>query len=85
MRILSLAVALALALAGAARAAPTAADQAAISAVETHLKPVTVGAAGGVLANEIMQALETAYGWGKPDPATRGSLRRAPDFPPAAK
>lgn len=41
--------------------------------------------AGGVLASEIQKALAGAYGWGEQDPTTRGSLRRAPYFPPAAK
>lgn len=40
---------------------------------------------GGVLAQEITNALAAAYGWGEPDPATRGSPRRAPYFPPAPK
>ena len=41
--------------------------------------------AGGVLASEIQRALAAAYGWGEQDPATRGSPRRAPYVPPAAK
>lgn len=40
--------------------------------------------AGGIVAQDIMRALVAAYGWGEPDPATRGSPRRAPNFPPAA-
>jgi CubicO group peptidase (beta-lactamase class C family) len=39
--------------------------------------------AGGALAQEITRALAKAYGWGDPDPETRGSPRRAPYFPPA--
>jgi CubicO group peptidase (beta-lactamase class C family) len=38
---------------------------------------------GGILASEIQRALAAAYGWGDPDPATRGSPRRAPFLPPA--
>jgi len=38
---------------------------------------------GGIVAQDIMRALVAAYGWGEPDPATRGSPRRAPNFPPA--
>ena len=41
--------------------------------------------AGGALAQEITIALAKAYGWGEQDPATRGSSRRAPYSPPAAK
>jgi CubicO group peptidase (beta-lactamase class C family) len=40
---------------------------------------------GGALAQEITRALAVAYGWGEQDPATRGSPRRAPNAPPAAK
>ncbi|WP_372784108.1 serine hydrolase domain-containing protein [Phenylobacterium sp.] len=40
---------------------------------------------GGILASEIRRAVAKAYGWGDQDPATRGSPRRAPYFPPAAK
>lgn len=45
---------------------------------------MTNGDGGGQLLNEILRALVKAYGWGEPDPATAGSPRRAPLFPPAA-
>ncbi len=41
--------------------------------------------AGAVLMSEMQRALAAAYGWGEPDAATRGSPRRAPYAPPAAK
>ena len=40
---------------------------------------------GGILTSEIRRAVAAAYGWGEQDPATRGSPRRAPYFPPAPK
>jgi CubicO group peptidase (beta-lactamase class C family) len=40
---------------------------------------------GGALGQEIRRAVAAAYGWGDQDPATRGSPRRAPYFPPATK
>ncbi|WP_293381071.1 serine hydrolase [Phenylobacterium sp.] len=40
---------------------------------------------GGQLAMEITRAVAAAYGWGEQDPATRGSPRRAPMVPPAAR
>jgi CubicO group peptidase (beta-lactamase class C family) len=46
---------------------------------------MTNGDAGGALASEITRALVAAYGWGEQDPATRGSLRRAPLLPSAPK
>jgi CubicO group peptidase (beta-lactamase class C family) len=46
---------------------------------------MTNGDAGGILASEIRRAVAAAYGWGEQDPATRGSPRRAPYFPPASK
>ncbi|MGH6910969.1 MAG: serine hydrolase domain-containing protein [Phenylobacterium sp.] len=39
---------------------------------------MTNGDAGGRLAAEIFSALASAYGWGEPDPANKGSGRRAP-------
>ena len=45
---------------------------------------MTNGNTGGIVTQDIMRALVAAYGWGEPDPATRGSPRRAPNFPPAA-
>lgn len=44
---------------------------------------MTNATAGTVVAQDILRALVTAYGWGEPDPATRGSPRRAPNVPPA--
>ena len=41
--------------------------------------------AGGIIAGEITRALAKAYGWGEPDPATRGSPRRAPNTPAAVR
>ena len=41
--------------------------------------------AGSVLMSEIMRALGEAYHWGDPDPASKGSPRRAPYTPPAPK
>jgi len=38
---------------------------------------------GGIVAQDILRALVAAYGWGEPDPATRGSPRRAPNVPAA--
>ncbi|HEY2358142.1 MAG TPA: serine hydrolase domain-containing protein [Phenylobacterium sp.] len=46
---------------------------------------MTNGDAGGVLTSEIRRAVGAAYGWGEQDPATRGSPRRAPYLPAAAK
>lgn len=46
---------------------------------------MTNGDAGGTLTSEIRRAVATAYGWGDQDPATRGSPRRAPYFPPAPR
>ena len=46
---------------------------------------MTNGDGGNRLAQEISLALAAAYGWGEPDPATAGSPRRAPLFPPAVK
>jgi CubicO group peptidase (beta-lactamase class C family) len=40
---------------------------------------------GSAIAMEITRALAKAYGWGEQDPATKGSPRRAPNVPPAAK
>jgi CubicO group peptidase (beta-lactamase class C family) len=45
---------------------------------------MTNGDAGGILINEMQRALDTVYHWGDQDPATRGSLRRAPYVPTAA-
>ena len=44
---------------------------------------MTNATAGTVVAQDILRALVTAYGWGEPDSATRGSPRRAPNVPPA--
>jgi hypothetical protein len=46
---------------------------------------MTNGDAGGVLANEIFRALASAYAWGEPDPANKGSGRRAPLSAPTPK
>jgi CubicO group peptidase (beta-lactamase class C family) len=46
---------------------------------------MTNGDLGFLLTQEITRAVAAAYGWGEPDPATKGSSRRAPLVPPAAK
>lgn len=46
---------------------------------------MTNGDAGGRLAAEIFSALASAYAWGDPDPANKGSSRRAPFSAPAPK
>jgi CubicO group peptidase (beta-lactamase class C family) len=46
---------------------------------------MTNGDLGFVLVGEIRRAVANAYGWGELDPATKGSNRRAPFIPPAAK
>jgi CubicO group peptidase (beta-lactamase class C family) len=46
---------------------------------------MTNGDLGFVLTAEITRAVAASYGWGEPDPATKGSNRRAPFLPPASK
>ncbi len=46
---------------------------------------MTNGDAGGVLATEIFGTLASAYAWGEPGPASKGSYRRAPLSPPSPK